>query len=229
VDPAIEDVLVGLPILHGLGPADIRAFAHTIRRHSWRRGAVLFSEGEPAEAVHIVVSGRLKIIRAQANGRQNVLAVIGPGEMIGELALFDPGPNASSAVALEDVETATITNASLRPWLTGRPEAALRLLQVLTRRLRRSDDARIDMIYSDVPGRVAKALLDLADRFAEPYPGGGELVEHGLTQEELAQLVGASRETVNKALSDFVSRGWVRVSSRNVVIIDRVRLISRAR
>ena len=95
--------------------------------------------------------------------------------------------------------------------LTGRPDVALHLLRALAQRLRRTNDVIADLVFTDVPGRVAKALLDLADRFGEPT-GRGLQVNHDLTQEELAQLVGASRETVNKALADFAARGWIQLS-----------------
>ena len=116
----------------------------------------------------------------------------------------------------------------LRPWLTGRPEVAEALLQALAQRLRRTNEALADLVFSDVPGRVAKQLLDLADKFGEPGPEG-VLVHHDLTQEELAQLVGASRETVNKALADFTQRGWIEVDQRQVLLMDMERLARRAR
>ena len=102
------------------------------------------------------------------------------------------------------------------------------MLQALARRLRRTNEAMADLVFTDVPGRVAKALLDLADRFGRPAAEGVR-VTHDLTQEELAQLVGASRETVNKALSEFVSRGWIRLDGRAVVLLDQERLAHRAR
>jgi CRP-like cAMP-binding protein len=104
----------------------------------------------------------------------------------------------------------------------------MHLLQALAQRLRRTNEVMADLVFSDVPGRVAKALLDLADRFGTP-DGEGIRVTHDLTQEELAQLVGASRETVNKALSEFASRGWLRLDGRAVVLIERDRLANRAR
>ena len=108
-----------------------------------------------------------------------------------------------------------------RPWAGA-------LLQALAQRLRRTNEALADLVFSDVPGRVAKQLLDLADKFGQPGPDG-VLVHHDLTQEELAQLVGASRETVNKALADFTQRGWVEVDQRQVLLIDMERLARRAR
>ena len=119
-------------------------------------------------------------------------------------------------------------HAALRPWLTGRPEVAEYLLRALAQRFRRTNEALSDLVFSDVPGRVAKALLDLGERFGQSMPDGLH-VTHDMTQEELAQFVGASRETVNKALADFASRGWLRLESRSVVLLDVERLQRRAR
>jgi CRP/FNR family transcriptional regulator len=148
--------------------------------------------------------------------------------MFGELSLFDPGPRTATAAALTDATVLGLGHQALRPWLTGRPEVAESLLQALAQRLRRTNDALADLVFSDVPGRVAKALLDLGERFGQSMPDGLH-VTHDMTQEELAQLVGASRETVNKALADFASRGWLRLESRSVVLLDVERLQRRAR
>jgi CRP/FNR family transcriptional regulator len=112
--------------------------------------------------------------------------------------------------------------------LQDHPEVSLHMLQALARRLRRANDVVADLVFTDVPGRVAKNLLDLADRFGEQEKDGLH-VHHDLTQEELAQLVGASRETVNKALADFAARGWLQISARSVLILDVDRLRKRAR
>ena len=154
--------------------------------------------------------------------------MLGPAEMFGELSLFDPGPRTATATALTDTTLAGLGHADLQPWLAGRPEVAVALLQALARRLRRTNEAMADLVFSDVPGRVAKALLDLGERFGATGPDGLQ-VTHDLTQEELAQLVGASRETVNKALADFAQRGWLRLEQRSVVLLDLDRLHRRAR
>jgi CRP/FNR family transcriptional regulator, cyclic AMP receptor protein len=142
-------------------------------------------------------------------------------------SLFDPRPRTSSAVAVTDTRLAALAHDELLDWLTGRPEVSLHLLRALAQRLRRANDVMADLVFTDVPGRVAKALLDLADRFGEQTPEGLQ-VHHDLTQEELAQLVGASRETVNKALADFAARGWLTLSAKSVLIIDADRLAKRA-
>jgi CRP/FNR family cyclic AMP-dependent transcriptional regulator len=111
--------------------------------------------------------------------------------------------------------------------LIERPGVAVALLKALAQRLRRTNEAMADLVFTDVPGRVAKALLDLAAKFGVPEDGATR-VRHDLTQEELAQLVGASRETVNKALSEFAHRGWLRIEGRSVLLLDPERLARRA-
>jgi len=154
--------------------------------------------------------------------------VLGPGEMFGELSLFDPGPRTATATGLADAVVLELGHHDLIPWLEQNPTVAKHLLGALGRRLRRTNDALADLVFSDVPGRVAKALLDLSHRFGQQTDEGVR-VAHDLTQEELAQLVGASRETVNKALADFAARGWVRREGRAIVLLDVDRLERRAR
>jgi CRP-like cAMP-binding protein len=192
------------------------------------RGTVIFAEGEIGDQMYVVVAGKIKLGHAAPDGRESLMAVLGPGEIFGELSLFDPGPRTATATALTDARVLALGNTSLRPWLAGRPEVAESLLAALARRLRRTNEALADLVFSDVPGRVAKALLDLADKFGQ-ITSEGTLVKHDLTQEELAQLVGASRETVNKALADFTQRGWVRVDQREVLLVSIDRLARRAR
>ncbi len=188
------------------------------------RGNVLFSEGDPGDRLYVINEGKIKLGATSSDGRETLLAILGPGEMFGELSFFDPGPRNATAVALTDVSMLGVGHAVLEPWLAGRPEVAASLLGALARRLRRTNEAMADLVFSDVPGRVAKALLDLAAKFGEPIPDGGVHVVHDLTQEELAQLVGASRETVNKALADFQNRGWIRLEQRGVDLLDIERL-----
>lgn len=193
-----------------------------------RKGQVIFVEGEPGDRLYVIVEGKVTLGHSASDGRETLLAVLGPGEMFGELSLFDPGRRTATATALTDATVLGLGRDSLRPWLTGRPEVAEKLLQALAQRLRRTEDAMADLVFSDVPGRVAKALLELSDKFG--VVRDEELfVEHDMTQEELAQLVGASRETVNKALAEFVSRAWLRVEQRSVTILDVERLQRRAK
>jgi len=227
VDNAGE-VLRRAPLFEALdedGTRELRATMSQLRLH---RGERLFDEGDGGDSLYVVLDGKMKLTRAAADGRENLLSVIGPGEMFGELSLFDPRPRTSSASAVTEVTLAALPHDALLPLLRKRPEISLHLMRALVQRLRRANDVTADLVFTDVPGRVAKALLDLADRFGQQTDEGLQ-VHHDLTQEELAQLVGASRETVNKALADFAARGWLHISARSVLIVDSERLRKRAR
>ncbi len=224
----MDEVLAKAGLFQGVEPEAAEALASGLTYGDYSRGESVFTEGEQGDTLFIVITGKIKIGRRAADGRENMLSVMGPSDMFGELSLFDPGPRTATASVLTDARLASLAHTSLRPWISDRPEIAEQLLRVLARRLRRTNDALADLIFTDVPGRVAKALLDLSERFGSE-DGEGLRVHHDLTQEELAQLVGASRETVNKALADFSSRGWMRVDSRAVTILDRDRLVRRAR
>lgn len=223
------DVLKRAPLFKGLDAEAAAGLAEAMKTVTLRRGAVLFREGDTGDQLYVVVSGKVKLGRSGSGGRENLLAVLGPGQMFGELSVFDPGPRSTTATAVTPSELRVLEHGELMTWLENRPEVSRGLLAQLAGRLRRANDVVSDLVFSDVPGRVAKALLDLADRFGEPSDGVGLIVNHDLTQEELAQLVGASRETVNKALADFATRGWIRLEPRSVTILDVERVRRRAR
>lgn len=205
--------------------AALRASMDTV---GLNKGQVLFNEGDRGERLYIITDGKMKLGHTSSDGRESLLAVLGPGELLGELSLFDPGPRTATATALTETSLMGLGHSALRPWLTGRPEVAEALLQALAQRLRRTNEQMADLVFSDVPGRVAKTLLELGEKFGRPLPDGIH-VTHDMTQEELAQLVGASRETVNKALADFAARGWIRLESRSVILIDPERLDRRSK
>ena len=222
------DVLLRSPLFAVLSEADTRALRAAATPVELSRGDRLFAEGEAGDQLYVVLDGKVKLTRAAPDGRENLVRVHGPGEMFGELSMFDPGPRDSSAIAVTDARLAAMAHRDMRNWLTRRPEVAFQLLRALAEQLRRITDVYTDLVFTDVPGRVAKALLELADRFGASQQDGVQ-VNHDLTQEELAQLVGASRETVNKALADFVGRGWIQLSAKSVLLIDPERLRRRAR
>jgi CRP/FNR family transcriptional regulator len=223
-----EGVLRQAPLFNALDEDEARALRRQMTEVKLSRGEHLFNEGDDGDCLYVVLDGKIKLTRAAADGRENLISVLGPGEMFGELSLFDPRPRTSTASAVTDVVLASLRHEALQPWLKERPEVSLHMLRALAQRLRRANDVTADLVFTDVPGRVAKNLLDLADRFGTQEPDGLH-VHHDLTQEELAQLVGASRETVNKALADFAARGWLQISARSVLILDVDRLRKRAR
>lgn len=225
----MEDTIISrIPLFEGLNPEEQEELRAMMTQTTLRRGETLFNEGDPGDRLYILLSGKVKLGHASPDGRENLLAVLGPGEIVGELTLFDPGPRSTTATAVAPTEMLTLDHSQLMAYVESHPQLAKDMLRALAQRLRRTNTALADLVFSDVPGRVAKALLDLADRFGSKTEDGVH-VPHDLTQEELAQLVGASRETVNKSLAEFVSRGWIRLEGRAVTLLDVDRLRRRAR
>ena len=224
----MEDVVRKAPLFTALADDSATALKARMVEVKVSKGQVLFNEGDSGDRLYIVTDGKIKLGIKSIDGRENLLAVLGPGEMFGELSLFDPSPRTATATALTDAKLLGLGQEDLNLWLAEHPEVAKHLLRALAQRLRRTWEAVGDLVFSDVPGRVAKALSELAQKFGTRNNDGLH-VAHDLTQEELAQLVGASRETVNKALADFATRGWVRLEARAVVILDEDRLNKRSR
>ncbi|AIT60127.1 CRP-like cAMP-activated global transcriptional regulator GlxR [Corynebacterium doosanense] len=224
----VQEILSRAGIFQGVDPSAVNSLITELESANFARGTTIFDEGEPGDRLYIIISGKVKLARHASDGRENLLTVMGPSDMFGELSIFDPGPRTSSAVCVTEVQAATMNSELLKKWISDHPEISQQLLRVLARRLRRTNASLADLIFTDVPGRVAKTLLQLANRFGI-QEGSSLRVNHDLTQEEIAQLVGASRETVNKALATFAHRGWIRLEGRSVVIVDTEHLAKRAR
>lgn len=223
-----EATLARAGIFQGVDAPARAALIQQLRWVEFQRGHNIYTEGEAGDKLYIIISGKVKLGRRSPDGREKLLAVLGPSDMFGTLSMFDPGPRTAGATALNEVYAVSMDRDALRSWIDERPQITEQLLRVLARRLRRTNDEIADLIFTDVPGRVAKQLLQLAQRFGI-QESGGLRVSHDLTQEEIAQLVGASRETVNKALSDFAHRGWIRLEGKSVLIREPERLARRAR
>jgi CRP/FNR family transcriptional regulator, cyclic AMP receptor protein len=225
---SIGKILGRAGMFQGIEPEAVSALTSRLHHIDFPSGHTVFAEGEPGDQLYIIVSGKVKIGRCSPDGRDSLLTIMGPSDMFGELSIFDPGPRTSSATTITEVRVVSMDRTAVRAWIADRPEIAEKLLRVLARRLRRTNHDLADLIFTDVPGRVAKQLLRLAQRFGT-QEGDALRVTHDLTQEEIAQLVGASRETVNKALADFVRRGWIRLEGKCVLICDCEHLTRRAR
>jgi CRP/FNR family cyclic AMP-dependent transcriptional regulator len=222
------DVVRKAPLFSALDDEAAKALMESMTASRLERGDILFHEGDRGDRLYVIGEGKIKLGLTSNDGRENLLAILGPGEMFGELSLFDPGARTATATAVAETQLIALGHEDLDSFLSGRPAVATTMLAALARRLRRTNETLSDLVFTDVPGRVAKALLDLSNRFGRSSEEG-ILVAHDLTQEELAQLVGASRETVNKALADFATRGWIKLEARAVVLIDVERIQRRAR
>ncbi len=187
----------------------------------YRRGDTIFEKGEQATHLYVCFSGRVAIVAKASDGRESVLTVLGPGALFGEMAMFDGGMRSAHARALTTVHVIAIEFDDVREVLAHRPEVLWAVVRILARRLHATDEALADAMFLDVTGRTAKRLLELAD--------GEDEFRMPLTQEELAGMVGASRERVNKAIALFVKLGWLEISGRSrYKIVNRDELEIRA-
>lgn len=216
---ALSTIVARAGIFQSVDPAAVAMLMTYMQPVLFARRQQIYGEGEAGDNLYIVTSGKVKLGRRSADGRNHLLAIVGPSEMFGELSIFDPGPRTATATALTTVDAVTMDRDVVRAWVSDRPAIAERLLRVLARRLRRTDNDLSDLIFTDVGARAAKQLLQLAQRFGVQENGATRLT-HDLTQEEFAQLIGASRETVNKVLADFTQRGWIRLNGQSMLITE---------
>ena len=175
------DVVRKAPLFAALNDEAARALMESMTSSHLERSDILFREGEQGDRIYVIGEGKIKLGRSSVDGRENLLAILGPGEMFGELSLFDPGPRTATATAIAETQLIALGHEDLDSFLLGRPAVAANLLAALARRLRRTNEALADLVFTDVPGRVAKALLDLSTRFGRPADDG-ILVAHELTQ-----------------------------------------------
>jgi len=225
---ADESVIRSAPLFSALSDEEAASLRASMTLVKVTKGHTLFKEGEEGDRLFVVLDGKLKLGKSSPDGRENLQEILGPGEMFGELSLFDPGPRTATATAITDAKLLMLPHEKVLDLITSQPAVSLELLRRLAQRLRDSRGEQSDLVFVDVPGRVAKAIIDLGERFGETKDDGLH-VKHDLTQEELAQRVGASRETVNKALADFAARGWVSLEPRAVVIKDYERISKRGK
>lgn len=208
--------------LFGTLPADaVERVAAAAQARTLRRGDVLFREGDPGDELFVVESGRIAIANKSFDGRESVFALMEAGDVFGEMSLFDGRGRSAEARALELSKVYAVPFEPLRTLFREQPELLWPVVELLAGRIRNMDVALADSVFLDVTGRTAKRLLELA--------GDGDEFQLPITQEELAGLVGASRERVNKAISSFVRLGWLEQRDRRYKITNRVQLERRAR
>jgi CRP-like cAMP-binding protein len=176
-------------------------------------------QGQGAGEVLLLRKGQVKVYTTTAAGREVVLAIRGPGELLGELAALDAQPRSASIVALEDVDALVLTAAAFRGFLAAHSAAAMAMLGMLTRRLRDADLKRTGFAAHTTLGRVAERLLELADRFGVEAEGA-VLIELRLSQEELAGWTASSLESVGRALATMRSLGWIETRRREIRVLD---------
>lgn len=222
-------LLRSIPLFAGLSEEQLAEVGALARPKSYPNRAVVVTQGEPATALFAIVSGRLKVVSCGPDGRDTVLGIMSEGEVFGEVALLDGGTRSATCTAIEPCELLVIERAEFMRLVETSPTIAVKLLDVLAQRLRRLSQRSEDAAFLDVPCRLARSLLDLASRFGEAAPSKEICIRLKLSQQELGDLVGATRESVNKHLNDWTRQGFFRLQSGRMIIsdIDSVRRIAR--
>jgi CRP/FNR family transcriptional regulator, cyclic AMP receptor protein len=213
--------VVGEPeeFLAGLSEQDRTDLVRIGRQRRWPTGGTLFTEGERSTSVVVVLVGRAKVFSLTEQGEQVVLAVCGPGALLGELSALDGAPRSASVGAIEPLEGLAVPVAVFVEFLRQHPEASVALIRSIVARLRDADLKRIEFGAFDILGRVARRLVELADRFGEPSLDGIRITLP-LSQDELAGWVGGSREAVSKALRILRDRHCLTTARRAMTILD---------
>ena len=213
------DFLTKVPIFSNLSQEQLQALPDKLHRRRYHRGEVIFHQDDPADRIHIIVVGTVKISITSEDGRERDIALFQPTDCFGEMALLDGSNRSATATALEDTETMALYQRDFLDYLSTSPEVAADVNGLLIQRLRNSNEMLGDMVFLDVPTRVAKQLLTLAETYAdESDPKAPIVVPMG--QDELARLVGASRETVSRALNSYRRLGLLDTSHRRIIITE---------
>ena len=210
-----------------LEPAALEELERRGRPVGFQAGSTVLHQGEPGDRVVLIRTGRAKITYVGPDGRDTLLRLCGPGDLVGELSVLDDEPRSSSVTALEPLDGLVLAGSDFIAALHAHPAAAVALLRDLSRRFRDANRKRIEFGASDAVARVAARLLELADLYAAPTGGPTEVLLP-ISQEELAGWCGCSREAVVKALHALRELGWIETGRRRVTILDRAALEDRA-
>jgi CRP/FNR family transcriptional regulator, cyclic AMP receptor protein len=226
-----DDALVLLGrtrLFAGLAPADLQPLLPDLRWRRFARESYIFREGDPGDHLHLIASGEVRISRTTRTGDEVVFAILGAGDVFGELAVLEENAvRSADAQALTEAECLVLHKGPLVSFLKARPAAMWRVITVLSDYIHRKDEAFADLAFHDIPGRVARKLLELASARGEPV-GSGTQIMLPLSQRTLAGLVGASRENVNRALSRFVSLGFIELGRGRITLLQPDELGRRA-
>ena len=213
------EILSKVPIFSHMTAQQIEPLTQKLRRRSYQRGEVVFHQDDPGDRMHIIMQGRVRISIDSDDGREKDIGLLQQGECFGEMSLLDGSNRSATATAIEALDTLVLHRQDFFELMSEHPEVALDITAVLTQRLRNVNQMLGDLAFLDVPTRVAKQLLELTKTYADPDSEDGSVVVH-LGQDELARMVGASRETVSRALNNYRSMGVLSTSHRRISIND---------
>ena len=204
------------PIFRDLEPQALDQLCRYAKLFTLKRGATIFSKGDPGNSLFAVISGTVKISISSADGRSAILNLIGSGETFGEIALLDGLARTTDAIANTNCEIFIIDRREFIPFVKSQPALAMKFIELLCMRIRRTSDQVEQVILQDLPGRLAHALIRLTEKH-QPASAGRSIA---ITQQEISEMVGMTRESINKQLRAWEIRNWVRLEHGAIVVLS---------
>ncbi len=226
--PPVADgkaLLAHVSLFSQLADETLTGLAAQLRRRTFRKNTMIFHKDQAGDALYVVESGRVRIFLPTPAGEELTVDIAGPGDVFGELALLDGRPRSASAQAQEDAVTLTISREEFLKYLGRTPQLGAALVELLSSRLRHVTEYAESLAFLDVYARVARTLLEMADRYG--VRAEGIEIDFALTQTDLATMVGATRERVNRTLAVFRAQGLVELRGKKIVLLDPDRLRTR--
>ncbi|MGH8741863.1 MAG: Crp/Fnr family transcriptional regulator [Burkholderiales bacterium] len=212
-------VLKAVPLFASFPEEPLRLIALVVTRRSAPRASTIMAAGDATDSLYIVLSGRLKVMMSDSDGKEVILAILGPGEFFGEMGLIDDEPRSASVVTLEPCELLSIAKRDFRKCLAENFEMSMAVMRGLVRRLREADRKIGSLALLDVYGRVSRLLLDMAETV-----NGEKIVTKRLPKQDIAKMIGASREMVSRVMKDLQVGGYIEMRGSNIVLRDTIML-----
>jgi CRP/FNR family cyclic AMP-dependent transcriptional regulator len=212
-------VLKSVPLFASFPDEQLRTLVSVVTRRSAPRSTVIMAAGDPIDSLYIVISGRLKVMMGDADGKEVILSLIGPGEYFGEMGLIDDSPRSASVVTIEPCELLCVTKRDFKKCLAESAEMAASVMRGLVRRLREADRKIGSLALLDVYGRVARLLLDMSE-----MQNGQRTVTKRLPKQDIAKMIGASREMVSRVMKDLQLGGYIEMRGSTIVLRDSIML-----
>ena len=212
-------VLNSVPLFASFPDDQLRTLVTVVTRRSAPRSSVIMAAGDPIDSLYIVISGRLKVMMGDSEGKEVILSLIGPGEFFGEMGLIDDSPRSASVVAIEPCELLSVTKRDFRKCLQENFEMAQTVMRGLVRRLREADRKIGSLALLDVYGRVARLLLDMSENV-----NGQKIVTKRLPKQDIAKMIGASREMVSRVMKDLQMGGYIEMRGSTILLRDTIML-----
>jgi len=212
--------LQAVPFFTKLSQDEVNPLAQRLILRRFNAGQIIFHHGDPGGLLYIISKGKVKISHSTPDGQEALLAILGAGDFFGELALLDNSPRSATAEALAPTETLTLHRDQFRHFLGENPDFAMHVLQTMAEHIRRLNSQLSDIFFLDLPGRLARTLLRLCDQHGRQTEEG-IVIELALTQTDLAEMVGATRVSINKALGRFRRAKWVKLQGRRLTVLNR--------